>query len=49
VLLPGFAAVLGAGRGELTLACDARALSGPAAASFLARVGELLHPAPPAP
>jgi pyruvate dehydrogenase E2 component (dihydrolipoamide acetyltransferase) len=46
VLLPGFAATLGAGapreRLELTLACDARALSGPDAARFLTRVGELL-------
>jgi pyruvate dehydrogenase E2 component (dihydrolipoamide acetyltransferase) len=35
VLLPGAAAVLGAGSGSLTLACDARALTPAAAGAFL--------------
>lgn len=49
ILLPGFAATLAAAgpaeRLDLTLACDARALSAPAAAAFLARVGALLEAA----
>jgi pyruvate dehydrogenase E2 component (dihydrolipoamide acetyltransferase) len=35
-------ALVAASRMDLVLACDARALSGPAAAAFLARVAELL-------
>jgi hypothetical protein len=40
VAAPGAAAALGAGAGALTLACDARALTAPEAAAFLAALVE---------